>query len=128
MTATAGQPDSDAITSLSVAGFESIADEQTIEIRPLTLLAGTNSSGKSSMLQPLLLLKQTLESPFDPGALLLDGPNVRFSSAEQLLFRGNSAQTKKCVPCLLRTEPGHLGEPLQSRGGLRRVAPGRREA
>ena len=52
-----------AITTLSVAGFKSIVDEQTIEIRPLTLLAGANSSGKSSMMQPLLLLKQTLEAP-----------------------------------------------------------------
>src|SRR5215831_5829541 len=72
-----------AITSLSVSGFKSIVDEQTIEIRPLTLLAGANSSGKSSIMQPLLLLKQTLEAPYDPGPLLLDGPNVRFTSARQ---------------------------------------------
>ncbi len=72
-----------AITSLSVSGFKSIVDEQTIEIRPLTLLAGANSSGKSSMLQPLLLLKQTLEAPYDPGPLLLNGPNVKFTSARQ---------------------------------------------
>src|SRR5262249_40982672 len=50
---------------------------------PLTLLAGVNSSGKSSMLQPLLLLKQTLEAPFDPGPLLLNGPNAEFTSATQ---------------------------------------------
>ncbi len=85
----------DAIASLSVAGFKSIAREQTIEIRPLTLLAGTNSSGKSSMLQPLLLLKQTLENSYDPGALMLDGPNVKFSSAKQLLFRGQSPRRNK---------------------------------
>lgn len=56
-----------AISTLSVAGFKSIVDEQTIEIRPLTLLAGANSSGKSSMIQPLLLLKQTLEAHTIPG-------------------------------------------------------------
>jgi hypothetical protein len=72
-----------AITSLSVSGFKSIVDEQTLEIRPLTLLAGANSSGKSSMMQPLLLLKQTLEAPYDPGPLLLNGPIVRFTSARQ---------------------------------------------
>src|SRR5258708_447351 len=74
-----------AITSLSVAGFKSIVDEQTIEIRSLTLLAGANSSGKSSMMQPLLLLKQTLEAPYDPGPLLLNGPNVKFTSVGQFL-------------------------------------------
>jgi AAA15 family ATPase/GTPase len=72
-----------AITLLSVSGFKSIVGEQTIEVRPLTLLAGANSSGKSSMMQPLLLLKQTLETPFDPGPLLLNGPNVKFTSVDQ---------------------------------------------
>lgn len=75
------------ISKIAVRGFKSIADEQQIELRPLTLLAGANSSGKSSLMQPVLLLKQTLESPSDPGALLLDGPNVCFTSAEQLFSR-----------------------------------------
>src|SRR5262245_19854268 len=71
------------ITSISVSGFKSIVDKQTLEVRPLTLLAGANSSGKSSMMQPLLLLKQTLEAQYDPGPLLLNGPNAKFSSVEQ---------------------------------------------
>lgn len=73
------------ITLVTVAGYKSISQEQSIEIRPLTILAGVNSSGKSSVMQPLLLMKQTLEAPYDPGALLLDGPNVKFKSADQLL-------------------------------------------
>jgi len=77
----------DTITKIAVRGYKSIADEQQIELRPLTLLAGANSSGKSSIMQPVLLLKQTLEAPSDPGPLLLDGPNVRFTSAEQLLSK-----------------------------------------
>jgi hypothetical protein len=76
-----------AIAEIKVAGFKSISDEQSIEARPLTILAGANSSGKSSMMQPLLLLKQTLEASYDPGPLLLHGPNVKFTSAEQLLSR-----------------------------------------
>jgi hypothetical protein len=39
------------------------------------------------MMQPLLLLKQTLEAPYDAGPLLLNGPNVKFTSADQLLSR-----------------------------------------
>jgi predicted ATPase len=76
-----------AIAEIQVAGFKSISDEQKIEIRPLTILAGANSSGKSSIMQPLLLLKQTLEASYDPGPLLLNGPNVKFTSNEQLLAR-----------------------------------------
>ena len=73
------------ITKITVKGFKSIAEECTIDIRPLTILAGANSSGKSSIMQPLLLLKQTLEAPYDPGPLLLDGPNVQFTEAAQFL-------------------------------------------
>jgi predicted ATPase len=73
------------ITRITVKGFKSIADECSIEIRPLTILAGANSSGKSSIMQPILMMKQTLESPYDPGPLLIDGPNVRFTSAEQFI-------------------------------------------
>ena len=70
---------------LAVSGFKSIARDTKIELKPLTILAGANSSGKSSFIQPLLLLKQTLEASFDPGALFIAGPNVPFTSAKQFL-------------------------------------------
>lgn len=76
------------LTGLAVRGFKSICAEQEIEIRPLTILAGANSSGKSSIMQPLLLLKQTLEDRADRGALFLDGPNLKFTSTDQLLSKG----------------------------------------
>lgn len=75
------------ITRISAKGFKSLAEECSIEIRPLTILAGANSSGKSSIMQPILMMKQTLEAPYDPGPLLIDGPNVRFTSAEQFLSK-----------------------------------------
>ncbi|MBU1664022.1 MAG: AAA family ATPase [Gammaproteobacteria bacterium] len=74
------------LARISVEGFKSIDERQTLELAPLTVLAGANSAGKSSMLQPLLLLKQTLEAPFDPGTLLLSGQNVKFTTADQMLF------------------------------------------
>lgn len=73
------------ITEIRVSGFKSILDEIEVSIQPLTIIAGANSSGKSSVMQPLLLLKQTLEASYDPGALLLYGPNVRYTSARQFL-------------------------------------------
>ena len=71
----------DGITRIAVEGFKSIVKRQEIEIAPLTILAGANSSGKSSIMQPLLMLKQTLEATYDPGPLKIDGPNVRFTSS-----------------------------------------------
>ena len=75
------------ITAISVKGFKSLAKESRIEIRPLTILAGANSSGKSSIMQPLLLMKQTLEASYDPGPLLLNGPNAKFTSVNQFISR-----------------------------------------
>jgi hypothetical protein len=83
------------ITAVRIKGFKSLADEQTIALRPLTLLAGANSSGKSSAIQPLLLLKQTLEASYDPGPLLLDGPHVRFTSADQFLSKISGRQHRE---------------------------------
>ncbi len=75
------------ITVISVQGFKSLANESRIEVRPLTILAGANSSGKSSIIQPLLLMKQTLEASYDPGPLLLNGPNAKFTSVNQFISR-----------------------------------------
>lgn len=77
----------DGITRIAVEGFKSIAKRQEIEIRPLTILAGANSSGKSSIMQPLLMLKQTLEATYDPGPLKIDGPNVTFTRAKEFLSK-----------------------------------------
>ncbi|MDX8398881.1 MAG: AAA family ATPase [Gallionellaceae bacterium] len=86
------QPSRPTLGAISVAGYKSLVNKQRIEIRPLTILAGANSGGKSSIMQPLLLLKQTLEAPYDPGSLLLGGPNVRLTSAAQLLSKMSGSQ------------------------------------
>lgn len=74
-----------AINSLTIRGFKSIVEKRKIEIYPLTVLAGANSSGKSSALQPFLILKQTLEAPHDPGPLMINGPNVKFTAHRQFV-------------------------------------------
>jgi hypothetical protein len=83
------------ITRIAVEGFKSIAKRQEIEIAPLTILAGANSSGKSSIMQPLLMLKQTLEATYDPGALKIDGPNVKFTRTEEFLSRNGQDEPRR---------------------------------
>ena len=99
---------SQGITALTVRGFKSLWDETHIEVRPLTILAGANSSGKSSVMQPLLMLKQTLDAVYDPGPLLLDGPNVRFTSAKQMFARRPG--TKPASEFRVGVEVGHAEE------------------
>lgn len=94
------------LVRISVEGFKSINERQTLELAPLTVLAGANSAGKSSMLQPLLLLKQTLESPFDPGTLLLSGQNVKFTTADQMLFHCAGEDCRREFAIELETNEG----------------------
>ena len=49
------------ITHIRIKNFKSWEDSGEVELAPLTGFFGTNSSGKSSLLQMLLLLKQTAE-------------------------------------------------------------------
>ena len=48
------------ITHIRMKNFKSWKDSDKVELAPLTGFFGTNSSGKSSLLQMLLLLKQTI--------------------------------------------------------------------
>jgi len=73
---------------IEISGFKSLREPARVHLRPLTLLAGANSSGKSSVMQPLLMMKQTLEASYDPGPLLLNGPHVRFTRPDEFLSRG----------------------------------------
>lgn len=50
------------LTQLSVHNFKSWKQIDKMRLAPITGLFGTNSSGKSSILQLLLMLKQTIES------------------------------------------------------------------
>ena len=51
------------ITHIRMKNFKSWKDSGKVELAPLTGFFGANSSGKSSLLQMLLLLKQTAEHP-----------------------------------------------------------------
>ena len=51
------------ITELRAQNFKSWQDTDKLQFAPLTGLFGANSSGKTSILQVLLMLKQTVESP-----------------------------------------------------------------
>ena len=50
------------LTRLKLQGFKSWADTENIPLKPITCFFGANSSGKTSLLQSLLLLKQTADS------------------------------------------------------------------
>jgi len=59
------------LCEFEITNFKGFKGPEKIPVRPITLLYGPNSSGKSSLLQVLLLMKQTLEEAENPETLLL---------------------------------------------------------
>ncbi|MGB3323299.1 MAG: AAA family ATPase [Mycolicibacterium fortuitum] len=61
--------------------------ELNLEAGRLTVLTGVNSSGKSSALQSILLMTQSL---YHSGGIVLNGPLVRLGEAKDLVRTGDS--------------------------------------
>lgn len=61
-------------------------DTGDVEIRPLTFLVGPNSSGKSSLMHLLLMLRQTVESIERPNAIVANGGWIRCGAYPEYVF------------------------------------------
>ncbi|WP_341908512.1 DUF3696 domain-containing protein [Polaromonas sp. YR568] len=75
------------LNHLQLKNFKS-AKNLGVELRSLTVLAGLNGSGKSSVLQALGLVKQTLDQGESPSTLPLRGALVRLGRSEDVHFEG----------------------------------------
>lgn len=70
---------------ISIDNFKAIKSLPKYELKPLTILSGVNSSGKSSFIQLLLLLKQTLELDSTKFPLVLDGDLYQVNRFQDIL-------------------------------------------
>jgi len=76
-----------AVTAFRVQNFMGFEDSGWIEMRPIMLLLGRNSSGKSAVIRSLLLLWQSLESQDGSGALLFVKDNgYDFGSYQEIVY------------------------------------------
>jgi predicted ATPase len=76
------------INSLHLINFKPFED-RLLEFRPLTLLSELNSTGKSSVLQSLLLLRQSYKQGLlSKKGLALNGDLVNIGTAQDALFEG----------------------------------------
>ena len=76
------------IKQLQLRNFKCFAD-QTIRFAPLTLLVGANAAGKSSVIQALLLLRQSeLAEMLELSWLLLRGDLINVGTQAEVIRRG----------------------------------------
>ena len=76
---------------LRLSNFKAFGDPQVVPLAPITLIFGPNSAGKSSIIQSLLLLSQSVsEGPF---------------GADRLLFSGEQVDLGTCLSAIHRHDP-----------------------
>jgi len=88
---------------IRVKGFKSIADSGFIEIRPVTLLMGPNSAGKSSIIQPLLAMRQTVDSRDVDRAMVFDGSYVSLGPFQEFVH-GHKIGGQLCISFQISTD------------------------
>ena len=76
------------IRSLHIRNFKCFED-QSFKLGKLTLLSGLNGTGKSSVLQSLVMLRQSYQQRFLQNAgLLLNGGLIRLGKAKDVFYEG----------------------------------------
>ncbi|MES9906447.1 MAG: DUF3696 domain-containing protein [Sedimenticola sp.] len=79
------------LKNLRIQHFKGWKDTGEIRMAPITLFFGANSSGKSSIGQFLMMLKQTVESPDRKAVFYPGGKNsaVQLGSYQEMVFHRN---------------------------------------
>src|SRR5262249_3198387 len=76
----------------SLANFKSFKDETQLDLAPITVLAGANSSGKSTIIQSILLLKQTIQYVPGTRAIGLNGPLLKLGRFDDIKNTSSQAE------------------------------------
>jgi len=78
------------IKKIRIKNFKCLRDTGYLDIKPLTFFVGPNSSGKSSLFQILLMLKQTVENIDPNNPLIVNGNWAQMGSYPEFIYKGDS--------------------------------------
>ncbi len=81
------------LSRIALCSFKAFRDRQTLDLAPITLVYGPNSGGKSSIIQSLMLLRQTFGPNNTTTALVPRGQLVDLGSFKSLLHGHEAART-----------------------------------
>ncbi|WGS45283.1 AAA family ATPase [Burkholderia sp. JSH-S8] len=84
------------LKSFGISNFKAFDSFQSFSVAPITLIYGPNSGGKSSIIQSLMLLKQSLASPINQRirdrSLILKGPYVDLGQSKSIHHKHNTSR------------------------------------
>ena len=97
------------ITRWEVENFKSVQDKADLEIGPLTVFAGANSSGKSSFIQSILLAAQTMsQKKISSHSVVLNGALIRLGQFSDITSDSSESREIRmkctCKPLKNQTE------------------------
>lgn len=128
------------LRELSLKNFKNWSDTGAIRLAPITVFFGANSAGKSSLLQFLLMLKQTAESP-DLRRVLHPGDSetqVELGTYRDLIYRHDLSRTiefsmewdlpKRLYAIDLTNKADYGGDKLQFRASIESELSGGRQS
>ena len=79
------------ISKWKLFNFKSVGRETPLDLQSLTIFAGPNSSGKSTFIQSILLICQTLRNPIGSRSVILNGQLTRLGQFSDLRTVGADA-------------------------------------
>lgn len=86
------------LRGFQIGNFKAFADTQAIPIRPITLIFGANSSGKSSVIHGLLLAKHAVDTgEIDVSRTALGGESLDLGGFRQYVHRREAARRVELV-------------------------------
>jgi hypothetical protein len=77
------------ISSITIENFKGIGAPQTIDLKPITLLFGANSAGKTTILQSLVYLREVLKTGRHPEKADMSGHSIDFGRFEDVVHNHN---------------------------------------
>jgi len=116
-------------SALHIGNFKAFGETQTIPIKPITLIFGPNSAGKSSIIQSLIFAHEAAtqyrgkQSPLDVHTTVLGGDSIDLGGFDNFIHRSSSAAPTAAPPTSDQVEWG-LDFPIT--GSLQTVFPASR--
>lgn len=78
------------LSSWTVKNFKSIANKTKLEFAPLTIFAGANSSGKSTIIQSILMVTQTIQNSVSTKSIVLNGHIIKLGIFSDILSNNST--------------------------------------
>lgn len=83
------------IKTWELRNFQSIRGTKALDLKPLTIFSGPNSSGKSAVIKSLLMVAQSLSSSVREVPLVLNGKYIQLGDFNHILHHGSNPREMK---------------------------------